>query len=165
VLTFLLLPFLLLILLSTQDIQAILQSASEWADPIQVSQLLHLLNMLLHRNQQLVYRLIANVGSVPVIISILQRQSQHLCVQLSAMQLIGGMLRFGSASSIPSQHRIQTKGVFAALYACLLPHKFYEEAYRTFLELLLSMSPGSISGLFLPFSRFVVCPASHLVSS
>ena len=125
------------------DVSSLVQMCCDMTDSLQIAEVLELLTALSFAHPELVHPLLSRAGGATLFITILQRHSHHVHVQVAAFHLLSVMLR-----SLPVEVRPdvlqQLSAIFHALHELLQPHPFTLVTYQALMELLLGLAPGAL---------------------
>ena len=125
------------------DVFSLVQMACDMTDPLQIAEVLELLTGLAFAHPDLVHPLLSRCGGATLFITILQRYSHHVHVQVAAFHLLSVMLR-GLPLEVKPDVLQQLNAIFLAIEELMLPHPFTLVAYQAVMEMVLGLAPGAL---------------------
>ena len=125
------------------DVFALVQMCCDMTDPLQIAEVLELLTQLSFAHPDQVHPLLSRCGGATLFITILQRHSHHVHVQVASFHLLSVMLR-GLPTDIRPEQQQQLNAIFSAIHTLLLPHPLTLVAYQALMELILALAPGAL---------------------
>ena len=125
------------------DVFALVQMCCDMTDPLQIAEVLELLTQLSFAHPDQVHPLLSRCGGATLFITILQRHSHHVHVQVASFHLLSVMLR-GLPTDIRPEQQQQLNAIFSAIHTLLLPHPLSLVAYQALMELILALAPGAL---------------------
>ena len=125
------------------DVYALVQMCCDMTDPLQIAEVLELLTGLAFAHPDQVHPLLSRCGGATLFITILQRYSHHVHVQVASFHLLSVMLR-GLPADIRAEQQQQLNAIFSAIHTLMLPHPLTLVAYQALMELILALAPGAL---------------------
>ena len=125
------------------DVFSLVQMACDMTDPLQIAEVLELLTGLAFAHPDLVHPLLSRCGGATLFITILQRYSHHVHVQVAAFHLLSVMLR-GLPQEVKPDVLLQLNAIFLAIHDLMSPHPFSLVAYQALMEMVLGLAPGAL---------------------
>ena len=125
------------------DVYALVQLCCDMTDPLQIAEVLELLTQLSFAHPDQVHPLLSRCGGATLFITILQRHSHHVHVQVASFHLLSVMLR-GLPPDIRPEQQQQLSAIFSAIHTLMLPHPLTLVAYQALMELILALAPGAL---------------------
>ena len=125
------------------DVFSLVQMACDMTDPLQIAEVLELLTALSFAHPDLVHPLLSRCGGATLFITILQRYSHHVHVQVASFHLLSVMLR-GLPLDVKPDVLLQLNAIFLAIEDLMSPHPFTLTAYHALMEMVLGLAPGAL---------------------
>ena len=125
------------------DVFALVQMCCDMTDPLQIAEVLELLTQLSFAHPDQVHPLLSRCGGATLFITILQRHSHHVHVQVASFHLLSVMLR-GLPTDIRAEQQQQLNAIFSAIHTLLLPQPLTLVTYQALMELILALAPGAL---------------------
>ena len=125
------------------DVFALVQMCCDMTDPLQIAEVLELLTALSFAHPDLVHPLLSRCGGATLFITILQRHSHHVHVQVAAFHLLSVMLR-GLPVDVKPDTLQQLNAIFLSIEDLMAPHPFTLTAYHALMEMVLGLAPGAL---------------------
>ena len=125
------------------DVFSLVQMCCDMTDPLQIAETLELLTQLSFAHPDQVHPLLSRCGGATLFITILQRHSQHVHVQVASFHLLSVLLR-GLPADIRPEQQQQLSAIFSAIHTLLQPHPLTLVAYQALMELILALAPGAL---------------------
>ena len=125
------------------DIFALVQMCCDMTDPLQIAEVLELLTALSFAHPDIVHPLLSRCGGATLFITILQRYSHHVHVQVAAFHLLSVMLR-GLPVDVKPDVLQQLSAIFLTIEDLMTPHPFTLTAYHALMEMVLGLAPGAL---------------------
>ena len=125
------------------DIFSLVQMCCDMTDPLQIAEVLELLTALSFAHPDLVHPLLSRCGGATLFITILQRYSHHVHVQVASFHLLSVMLR-GLPTEVKPDVLQQLNAIFFSIEELMAPHPFTLVAYQALMEMVLGLAPGAL---------------------